>query len=246
MQRLLLRRIPRNLRRDAVAYAALGLIIFLAVFIIVSIIAAGITVRDGTHAAAENNRIEDGQFFVFEKLTEKNLAAIDASCYVLDCRWNVHHTRQKPLKGWNVDENYEPFIRNLRAKRPGVPIVMAGYSDVYGGATDMREKCARDLYWKLRAEGWEGLYFVPGAEMYGADGEGTVDGVHPNDWGMVHLAEAYGKAVARALGLEKSGAAKVARFYFADPELVAAVLDANADSGETDTAKWMTGTGDGK
>ncbi|MBO5564761.1 MAG: ABC transporter permease [Lachnospiraceae bacterium] len=78
MQRLLLRRIPRNLRRDAVAYAALGLIIFLAVFIIVSIIAAGITVRDGTHAAAENNRIEDGQFFVFEKLTEKNLAAIDA------------------------------------------------------------------------------------------------------------------------------------------------------------------------
>ncbi|MBO6121451.1 MAG: SGNH/GDSL hydrolase family protein [Kiritimatiellae bacterium] len=176
----------------------------------------------------------------------EHLAAIDASCYVLDCLWNVHHTRQKPLKGWNVDENYEPFIRNLRAKRPGVPIVMAGYSDVYGGATDMREKCARDLYWKLRAEGWEGLYFVPGAEMYGADGEGTVDGVHPNDWGMVHLAEAYGKAVARALGLEKSGAAKVARFYFADPELVAAVLDANADSGETDTAKWMTGTGDGK
>ena len=29
--------------------------------------------------------------------------------------------------------------------------------------------------------------------------------------------------------------------YFADPELVATVLDAKSDAGETDTAKWMTG-----
>ena len=31
------------------------------------------------------------------------------------------------------------------------------------------------------------------------------------------------------------------RRYFADPELVAAICSANADSGETDTAKWMEG-----
>jgi hypothetical protein len=31
------------------------------------------------------------------------------------------------------------------------------------------------------------------------------------------------------------------RCYRADPELLKAVLSADADSGETDTAKWMTG-----
>ena len=35
--------------------------------------------------------------------------------------------------------------------------------------------------------------------MYPADLEGTVDGVHPNDWGMMSLARAFGDAVAKAL-----------------------------------------------
>ena len=34
--------------------------------------------------------------------------------------------------------------------------------------------------------------------MY-TDCEGTVDGVHPNDWGMMSMAKAYGGAVAEAL-----------------------------------------------
>lgn|GEM_PF-4984817 len=37
--------------------------------------------------------------------------------------------------------------------------------------------------------------------MLGYDGEGTVDGAHPNDIGMVYMAEVYGKAVKEALKL---------------------------------------------
>ena len=43
-----------------------------------------------------------------------HLAAIDASCYVLDC-----------TNGVDTTTDCEPFIRNLREKRPNVPIVMA-------------------------------------------------------------------------------------------------------------------------
>ena len=65
--------------------------------------------------------------------------------------------------------------------------------------TEMANKLAR----KLVAEGWSNLVYLPKAGMFADDFEGTVDGVHPNDWGAMSLARAYGKAVKTALGLDK-------------------------------------------
>ena len=124
----------------------------------------------------------------------EHLARIDASCYVLDCLWNMGLALMK--------ERYEPFIRNLRAKRPDVPIVMAEHGDVYGNVRDSRDDYVRDLYGKLVAEGWTNLVYLPNDEMYTGDFEGTVDGVHPNDLGMQSMAHAYGKAVREALKLK--------------------------------------------
>lgn len=55
------------------------------------------------------------------------------------------------------------------------------------------------------AEGWDRLFFLPGAGMFADDFEGMVDGCHPNDHGMVSLAKAYGAAVAEALGRGRRG-----------------------------------------
>lgn len=126
----------------------------------------------------------------------EHVSAIDASCYVLDCLWNM---RMKDKDGL---PEYEPFIRNLRAKRPGVPIIMAGHCDVFCRPVNPKEKFTKKLYDKLIAEGWTDLYFLPSDGMLGDDREGTVDGVHPNDIGMVRMAEAYGKAVKEALKLK--------------------------------------------
>lgn len=126
----------------------------------------------------------------------EHVSAIDASCYVLDCLWNM---RMKDKQGL---PEYEPFIRNLRAKRPGVPIIMAGYCDVFCRPVNPKENFTRKLYDKLIAEGWKDIYFLPSVGMLGDDREGTVDGVHPNDIGMVRMAEAYGKAVKEALKLK--------------------------------------------
>ena len=126
----------------------------------------------------------------------EHLARIDASCYVLDCLWNMGGTRWVKEKH---RERYEPFIRNLRAKRPGVPIVMAEHCDVYCKGPDERDRFIKGLYDKLIAEGWTNLVYLPNAGMYPDDLEGTVDGAHASDYGMLSLAKAFGGAVAEAL-----------------------------------------------
>ena len=138
---------------------------------------------------------------VMEFEMSEHLAAIDASCYVLDCLWNMGLT-EKQRPGRAVEANYEPFIRNLRAKRPGVPIVMAEHCNVYGNVKDEKDRFIRALYEKLVAEGWKDLVYLPNDEMYTGDFEGTVDGCHPNDWGMMSMAKAFGKAVREALKLK--------------------------------------------
>ena len=132
---------------------------------------------------------------VMEFEMSEHLARIDASCYVLDCLWNMA-IRGTPR---SVEANYEPFIRNLRAKRPDVPIVMAEQCDVYCGGPNPKDKYIKALYDKLVAEGWKNLVYLPKDGMYTGDFEGTVDGCHPNDWGMMSLARAFGGAVRKAL-----------------------------------------------
>ena len=146
-----------------------------------------------------------------------HLARIDASCYVLDCLWNMN----SPWPGAGAafhdvyaagfDEKdpipvvrlrYEPFIRALRAKRPNVPIIMAEQCDVFCNGQNAKDRFIRALYEKLVAEGWKDLVYLPKDEMYSGDLEGTVDGCHPNDLGMMSMAKAFGKAVKQALKLK--------------------------------------------
>ena len=137
---------------------------------------------------------------VMELEMSEHLARIDASCYVLDCLWNMGLS-EKTHPGRSVEANYEPFIRNLRAKRPNVPIVMAEQCDVHLYGPNEKDRFIRKLYEKLVAEGWQNLVYLPKGEMFTGDDEGTVDGCHPNDLGMQSMAFAFGKAVRQALGL---------------------------------------------
>lgn len=82
-------------------------------------------------------------------------------------------------------------------------LATAEMGDVYCGEPNAKNRYVRGLYERLVAEGWKNLVYLPGAEMYSDDLEGTVDGVHPNDWGMMSFARAYGNAVKAALGLTK-------------------------------------------
>ena len=146
-----------------------------------------------------------------------HLSRIDASCYVLDCLWNMGRPKPDPdaayqdvyaAEGYDETDpisvirfRYEPFIRALRAKRPNIPIVMAGLSDVRCGKPGEKDKFVRSLYEKLVAEGWKNLVYLSKDGMYSGDGEGTMEGCHPNDLGQVTMAKAFGTAVREALGI---------------------------------------------
>ena len=134
------------------------------------------------------------------------ISRIDASCYVLDCLWNMDLKELTRRRGRSVEGNYEKFIRNLRAKRPGVPIVMAEQCDVFMRKPNEKDQFIRKLYEKLVAEGWKNIVYLPKDEMYPGDFEGTVDGCHPNDLGMMSLARAFGKSVREALALRDAEA----------------------------------------
>ena len=69
MGRVLGRRTLRELRAHFLRYLALGLMILLSMYLIVSLIGAADTVILGGAEHAEKNRIEDGQFTVFVPLT---------------------------------------------------------------------------------------------------------------------------------------------------------------------------------
>ncbi len=130
----------------------------------------------------------------------EHIARIDASCYVIDCLSNMTMAQ--------METRYENFIRNVRAKRPGVPIVMAEACDVYCGnghnedIKRSRDAFARKVYEKFVAEGWKDIYYLPREVQMTDDYEGTVDGSHPNDWGMMYMADAFGEIVKKALGLK--------------------------------------------
>jgi hypothetical protein len=79
---------------------------------------------------------------------------------------------------------------------------MAEQCDVFCGAPNAKDVFIRALHRKLVSEGWTDLVYLPKETMYPGDGEGTVDGCHPNDLGMQSMSKAFGAAVRTALKLK--------------------------------------------
>jgi len=122
------------------------------------------------------------------------LTQIDASVYVLDCLWNMNDDL--------VRERAEPFIRALREKRPDTPILLAEDCNVFGQAPTSKARILLSIYQKLKAEDaakWSKLHYLEAKDMLGHDGEGTVDGCHPNDLGMMRQGTVFGQALQKIL-----------------------------------------------
>jgi len=122
------------------------------------------------------------------------LAEIDAAVYVIDCIWNMSDDPNLYKK------NVTKLVETIRKSRPDVPIIFVGQSLMRPEAhptksTLGQEKAVLDL----QKEGVKRLFAIPGANLIGDDGEGTVDGVHLNDLGMVRQAQAVLPIVKEAL-----------------------------------------------
>lgn len=127
------------------------------------------------------------------------LAELDPAAYVLDCLPN--------MSPQEVGERVEPFVRTLRAARPSTPIVLVedrNYTDGFLIASkqernEASHRALRAVFDRLIADGVTGMYYLPGKDLLGEDGEGTVDSSHPTDLGFVRQAAAFQSVLEEAL-----------------------------------------------
>jgi len=119
------------------------------------------------------------------------LGELDPSAYVLDCLWNMDARM--------VKERVEPFVRALRRAHPETPIFLAEDSSYRNVTPTEKGRIVNSIYEKLAKEGMKGLYWISNRGMLGADSEGTVDGCHPNDLGMMRQAEVFVRDLAPVL-----------------------------------------------
>lgn len=107
------------------------------------------------------------------------LAELDPAVYVIDCTWNMGNTQEVYY------DRITKLVATLRKAHPLTPIVFVGQSLIRPEAhpTDLSRR-QENAVLKLQKEGVQGLILVPGTDLIGDDGEGTVDGVHLNDLGM--------------------------------------------------------------
>lgn len=76
MQRILSKRVLRDIRENLLRYLALFFLVALVMYMVVAIVGAAETIMQGTKESGRVHHREDGQFGVFVPLTEKETAQI--------------------------------------------------------------------------------------------------------------------------------------------------------------------------
>lgn len=128
-----------------------------------------------------------------EKEVTDLLVELDPKLYLLDCLPNM-----TGFPDDTISARLRATVMTLREKRPQVPILIAAHADAniasLNEASDANykrvNKIAQAVFAELKASGIEHLYFLPTQE-FGLDIESTVEGVHPNDYGMRQYAKTY-------------------------------------------------------
>jgi hypothetical protein len=126
------------------------------------------------------------------------MSEIDAALYVIDCNPNT----KRDL----IYERAVALVKLLKEKRPAVPVLLVeGYYYVSGFGDPRESDQAKKngelkrAYKTLEKTGLKQIYYKKGDGMIGNDSEGTVDGVHPNDLGMMRIAESLEPAIKKLI-----------------------------------------------
>lgn len=91
MQKILRKRIFRDLKENLSRYLALGFMIVLGMFIVISLVAAADTIIKGTEDAAKEQSIEDGQFYLFAPLTAAEQKKLEDAGITIEEHFYLDH-----------------------------------------------------------------------------------------------------------------------------------------------------------
>jgi len=135
----------------------------------------------------------------FDSSVGDGMARVNAALYVIDCNPNT--------KAELIYDGAVNLVRLLKNRQPAIPILLVEgfhYDTDFFKANrnqDVDKKRAelRRAYEALKKSGVKNLYYKKGDNLTGNDYEGTVDGVHPNDLGMMRIANALAPAIRSAI-----------------------------------------------
>lgn len=110
-----------------------------------------------------------------------------------------------------INEREEQFFHILRDNCPDVPIIFVenpNFTDLWLDLKSQKEIAAKNaahraIFEKLKKEGQKNIYYVYGDKLNGIDGEGSVDGAHFTDLGMMRYAEILQPVIEKALKKNK-------------------------------------------
>ena len=138
----------------------------------------------------------------YEHSLAKAVAAIDASCYILDGT-NLHTAE-------SMRKVFPQFIETIRTKHQVTPILVitpiySSYELIRRAAEanqeDMRAFMRRVVS-QFIAKGDNNIQLIEGTDLLGPlQGDGLTDGVHPNDLGIGWIANGLTRRLARVLRL---------------------------------------------
>ena len=127
------------------------------------------------------------------------LQELDAAAFVIDCLPN--------MQAGEINERTVPLIQQLRDVYPGTPIVIVEDRS-YSGSWLIEEQQRRNegsraalqaQYKRLQDSGVDGLWYIDGETLLGADRDDTTDGSHPSDLGFFRHADAMEPVLRQAL-----------------------------------------------
>ena len=125
-----------------------------------------------------------------EQTVADYIAGLEMSVFVYDYDYNAPTVE-------HLWKTHAQMFKTIRKNHPDIPIVMMTRPKVYlnDGEAERRE-IIRATYQNAKATGDENVYFLTGAELLTDCGnDGSVDGVHPTDFGFASIAHVLGDLV---------------------------------------------------
>ena len=127
------------------------------------------------------------------------LAELDPALFVIDCLPNMTIPE--------INDRTVDLVKKIRKTRPQTPIVLienplysqALWNTAVKNTIAAKNKALSTQFAKLQQDGVKRIYYIKGDNLYGDDGESTVDGVHPTDYGFKIYAETLDPLLRRIL-----------------------------------------------
>ena len=123
MNRVLRKRLGRELKTNFARYLALVLLIVMGMYIIVSVVASADTIIDGTAEHGKQNKVEDGQFGVFIPLTDEQKKEITDKGITLEQHFSIDVTAKE--RHIYIRENFQ--IRLPFDSGAGVTLIIRNF-----------------------------------------------------------------------------------------------------------------------